>query len=109
MINSAVVVHLQQKAKRKAKEEEYICVGGACSVCVSLTNFILGMPAMIEELPIDRSILRKNLGRDVIGPSCMHPKGHDVHSLLPRDTPGRDDPYARAHGIAATHRSSIQP
>jgi len=55
MSNSAVVVHLHQKAKRKAKEEEYICVGGACSVCVSLTNFILGMPAMIEELPIDRS------------------------------------------------------
>jgi hypothetical protein len=36
---------IHQKAKRKAKEEEYICVGGACSVCVSLTNFILGMPA----------------------------------------------------------------
>ena len=48
MIDSAVVVHLHQKAKGKAKEEEYICVRGAC-VRVSLTNFILGMPAMMEE------------------------------------------------------------
>jgi len=37
-----------KKRKEKAKEEEYTCVRGAC-VRVSLTNFILGMPAMMEE------------------------------------------------------------
>ena len=49
MCNSAgVSTSVHQEAKRKAKEEEYTCVRGAC-VRVSLTNFILGMPAMMEE------------------------------------------------------------
>jgi hypothetical protein len=53
MIINWAVAHLHQKAKRKAKEEEYVCVVRAVRARAPLTNFILGMPAMMEEGLID--------------------------------------------------------